>query len=217
MIRPPSGVEVRQPVSGDLPDIRRILEQWDTDPATGVTSVEEVDEDQALIAAGIAGENPQQYLVAAREGTVIGIMGTQEPAEKMLEYAETEKPVELVFALVLDEERGSGIGRLLVKNLIMRARREGAEEVIVNSSRRYEKTGWPFWRRLFGEPVDLIPGYSERGGDALVWRKALNGGSPTANVSPTNSGIPRGQGESQEDYETRTRFGGRGRATELSS
>jgi GNAT superfamily N-acetyltransferase len=118
--------------------------------------------------------NKQQFLVAEREGTVLGIMGIQTPTDRMLNYTQTDQPIELITAMVSKDSRGEGIGKLLVNALLAKATSEGAKEVIVNSGPRYRLTGWPFWQKQFGVPVAIATGYYGPGGDAMVWRKALD-------------------------------------------
>jgi GNAT superfamily N-acetyltransferase len=169
-----SQLEIRPPTQEDIPGLKPILERWIFDRHTGKVLDGEVEATERAIEASIAGANNEEFLVASQDGQLLGIMGIQTPNEKMLEYAETDKPAELFCALVSDEARGRGVGRALVDALTERAHEQGAKELIVNSGPRYRPTGWPFWQKMFGKPIGVAVGYYGKGGDAMVWRKALD-------------------------------------------
>jgi L-amino acid N-acyltransferase YncA len=164
---------IREARLSDIPALQPILEQWVTDRDTGDVLTDEVAVDMDYIAASINGLGSTRFLVAEENNQTLGIMGVQPPAEAMLNYTTTQRPAELTYALVSDEARGKGIGTNLVNALSVLALEAGATELVVASSPRYEKSGWAFWKKLFGEPVGLAEGYGGSGGDALVWRKPL--------------------------------------------
>jgi len=68
-----------------------------------------------------------------------------------------------------------GIGRALAGFLEKRAGSEDRTELLVNSGRRYRRTGWPFWTRMYGQPIAVAEDYYGPLYDAMIWRKALTG------------------------------------------
>jgi len=169
----PEVITVRPPRIEDLDALHPIFEYWIRDRYTGEIAPDEIAQTEASIVASINGETSQEFMVAERQGKILGIMGIQAPHGRMLDYAKTQKPMELITALVSDDARRTGAGKELVRALIKKATERGAEEIIVNSGPRYEKTGWPFWQHLFGEPIGTAVGFYGPGGDAKVWRKLL--------------------------------------------
>ncbi len=165
---------IREPRLSDTPAIRPMLERWVTDRDTGAVLTDEIAADIAKIEASINDNSPPRLLVAEEAGRVVGMMGIQPPTEQILVYATTKNPAELTFALVSDEAQGNSIGTTLVNVLTKHAISEGSTELVVGSSQRYKTAGWPFWRKLFGEPVGIAAGYGGSGGDAMIWRKSLN-------------------------------------------
>lgn len=169
-----SDLVIREPVRDDVRALQPVFQQWIRDRNTGAFLLGEADGVKDAIRASIAGESSQEYLVAEQSGQVLGIMGIQPPNETMRQFTQTAKPIELITALIADDARGKGVGRALVAALTEKAQEQDATELVVNSGLRYKKTGWPFWRRLFGEPVGVAESYFGPGGDAMVWRKPLH-------------------------------------------
>ncbi len=169
-----SDLLIREPVEADISALRPVMQHWVRDRNTGAALPDEVAAIEESVRASIAGESEQHFLVAERAGRVLGIMGVQPPTEAMRHFTRTPCPTELITALVSDEARGSGVGRALVEALAERAEEQGSTELVVNNGPRYQRTGWPFWRRMFGEPVGTAEEYYGPGGDAKVWRKDLS-------------------------------------------
>lgn len=87
------------------------------------------------------------------------MMGLQTPGETMKSFAVTDNPAEIINAYVAYDQRGMGTGRSLVKHLEELASQKGYKEVILNSGPRYMRSGWPFWRRIYGEPAGVAKNF----------------------------------------------------------
>lgn len=167
---------VRELKKEDVEDLRPILATWIKDRDTGKPLPNEVEEDLQVILDSVHGKNERSYLVAESEdGKIIGVVGMKTPDPRMIQYASTSKPTELVNAYVkLDERKGKGVGRALVKALEQRAREQGFKEILLNSGPRYKDTGWGFYDKLEGyNRVGVAKGYYGTDGDAPVWRRIL--------------------------------------------
>lgn len=100
-------------------------------------------------------------------------MGLQVPGETMRAFASSANPAEIINAYVSASQRGRGIGSALLRGMEQTAKDEGYSELIVNSGPRYQLSGWPFWQRMYGEPVALAEDYYGPRFHAAVWRKSL--------------------------------------------
>jgi len=169
-----TGIEVRLVQEEDLPQIDMILEAWVRDPGTGVIIQREVDEVLERIRQGIDNpENGTNVVAEDLQGRVIGVMGIYPVDPEMQQYVTTDNPREINNAYVADDVRGSGAGKSLVKKLESIGLQRGYKELVLNSGPRYKETGWEFWKRVYGEPVDVAKDYYGPGYDAMVWRKLL--------------------------------------------
>jgi GNAT superfamily N-acetyltransferase len=202
---PTDHFEIREPVLEDIASLRPIFDYWIKDE-NGEELPDEVVADLASVEASIAGNTSQRFLVAANAGKVVGVMGIQPPESVMLEYTTTLNPAELITALVSNDSRRHGVGKALVSAISEKAVDEGATELVVSSSSRYEEYGWPFWEGQFGEPVAEGHNISESDRYTKVWCKSMVEDQPDADVAPATAPPPREPGESRDDYETRIRF-----------
>jgi GNAT superfamily N-acetyltransferase len=158
----------------DVEQLRPILEQWVRDSNTGALLPQEVEDILSFVSSSIEGSNDRTYVVAENEeNKLVGVMGMTLPETDLLQYATTQKPVELVNAFVDQASRRNKIGDRLANRLEDIALQTGFTEVIVTSGPRYQKSGWPFWTKLYGEPVAIQEDYFGPGNDAPVWRKSL--------------------------------------------
>lgn len=132
---------------------------------------DEVNKDIVAVESFRTGADRERYFAVARtpRGVTLGMMGLQSPIPELLPHATTLNPGELINAYVLESTRGMGVGRALVSHLRDRAISEGFTQFVLNSGPRYEHTGWPFWRNMFGDEVGELPGFYD-GWDAKVWR-----------------------------------------------
>ena len=104
-------------------------------------------------------------------------MGVRPPDERMLPFAQTDNPLELVNAYVSRKRRKQGVGTALIKKLEEFALAQGATEIFLNSGPRYRKSGWEFYDKVGYKRVALAEGYyqDEEGSyDAPVWSKVLS-------------------------------------------
>lgn len=137
---------------------------------------EEVQEDLDLVRDSNAGLSSRRYLFAQdTSGLILGVMGLQIPEEAMLRFSLTDKPIELINAYALRNSRAKGVGSTLLAAIEVLAKESGHEEIILNSGPRYKETGWPFWRKKYGDPVGILEDRYGPGLDAMVWRKVLSG------------------------------------------
>ena len=162
----------------DLHYLKPILETWIVDRDTGEPLPLEVEGYLRRMGNSIYDSNGYSYIVAINEdGEAIGVMGIRAPEEKMMEYASTSYPSELVNAYVSqDYIKKKGIGRALVNALVELATVMGHTEIILNSGPRYEDS-WAFYDNVFGPRVNtaigMYPDKNGEGGDAPIWRKLL--------------------------------------------
>jgi GNAT superfamily N-acetyltransferase len=122
----------------------------------------------------VQGLNDRTYVVAAdEEGRPVGVMGMVPPGEDMRPFVTTEKPIEFINAYVDPNQRSKGLGQALAAKLEEKAVQAGHTEVVVRSGPRYEKSGYPFWTRMYGQPVSVQKDFYGAGYDSPVWRKRL--------------------------------------------
>ena len=156
--------------------LRPVLESAVRNPFTGEIVYEDVN--------SILGSVPRsqedmerKYTVVAwsnDEAKALGMMSLMQPDSVMRSFALGSNPIELTNAYVLNTVRGLNLGRTLVRHLEERAQEQGHTEIILNSGPRFRPTGWPFWRRMYGEPVGIAEDYYGPGLSAPVWRKPLS-------------------------------------------
>lgn len=167
---------VRPLQSRDIPHLKPILETWLRFPTiTGELLTEEVRTTLDEIEKSLTHENNKQFFVAqSPDGNITGMMGIQPPDLAMRTFARTDHPAEIINAYVhFDERQGKGVGRALVSALEDESRTQGFEELLLNSGPRYKETGWPFWKKTYGEPVGVLKNHYGPGNDAPVWRKSI--------------------------------------------
>lgn len=167
---------VRPLQARDIPHLRPILETWLRFPTiTGELLNEEVDSTIQEIKKSLRHENNKQFFVAqSPDGTIAGMMGIQPPDLAMQAFTRTLNPAEIINAYVhFDQRQGKGVGSALVAALEDESRKQGFEELVLNSGPRYKETGWPFWRKIYGEPVGILKDHYGPTFDAPVWRKSI--------------------------------------------
>lgn len=163
--------EVRD-ITALLPVLRSAIQN----PLNGQTIEEDVQAVVESVRGSAAGVNNRNYLIAETPaGTALGVMGLQAPPDPgMTEFSVTSNPAEVINAYVDGQQRGAGVGKALLSGIEKLALARGHDELIVNSGPRYRLTGWPFWTRMYGEPVAMAKDYYGTGYDAAVWRTLLS-------------------------------------------
>lgn len=167
---------IRTLVKEDIPALRPILATWIKDRQTGEPLPDEVEEDLQIMADSNTSIGDRNYLVAVdTNGEITGVIGFKDPDPRMLKFAKTEYPAELVNAYVKsDQRKGKGVGRALVSALEKLARETGYTEIILNSGPRYKDSGWGFYDKLEGyQRIGVSHEHYGEGGDAPVWEKQL--------------------------------------------
>jgi ribosomal protein S18 acetylase RimI-like enzyme len=157
----------------DVLHLRPILEEWVRYEGRIIES--EVEEDLDLARKSLTGENECRFFVAeTKEGKIIGMMGLRPPDERLLSFAETSNPIELITAYVASEHRGGKrVGSALIEALRESAKSKGSTEIVVNSGPRYEPTGWGFYDRTGFTRAGVARDMYGEGIDAQVWRKPI--------------------------------------------
>lgn len=158
----------------DLVPLKRILEQWVRDGDTGYLLPEEVEEDLERLRGSIGKNNGYSYQISESNGVLVGMMGFRQPENRMMQYATTEKPAELVNAYVDWFERGRGVGKMLFESVKTEAKKVGYTELVWNSGSRYKESAWAFYDSLVGvEKVAQVDGYYVSGKPTRIWRTLL--------------------------------------------
>jgi len=158
----------------DLPGLRAVLESSVVNPITKEVAQDEVEDLLARYEELISEGGEEKYFVAHNhEGQPVGIMGLAPPDDAIRSFTTTENPIEIVNAYILSTSRGVGVGSHMVRHLEMLAKLGGHTEVVLASGPRYALTGWPFWRKMYGEPAGVAEKYYENEYDAQVWHKEL--------------------------------------------
>lgn len=164
---------------GDLLSIKPILETWVRDSKTRELLPEEVEEDLQLMRASLNGGD-RSYLVAeTTNGRIVGVVGLKTPDGRILPFAKSKNPVELVNLYVSGDcvhvaknrREIKGVGKALVRGLEDEAHRRGYEEVVLNSGPRYKDSAWGFYDHIYEKAGTAKHYYGDR--DARVWRKEL--------------------------------------------
>lgn len=167
-------VVIRQLQEQDRSDLRAVMESVVRNPVTGEVIKDEVEEILASMKNSLENPGTKTYFVAQTpEGRVVGMMGLQPPGDVMRQFTTTPNPIEIINAYVLSDQRGTGIGHELVNHLEEEAKNRGYTEIVLNSGPRYRFSGWPFWRRKYGEPAGVAEKFYDGEWDAMVWRKDL--------------------------------------------
>ncbi len=169
--------EIRVYPATDLADVE-LLHDALTDsirsPITGEVFNGEVEGVKRQVQRAKDGEGERYYAVAETSGgVVLGSMGLSPLDEAMREFVTTTNPIEIVNAYTSHDSRRTGTGRLLVRHLEEIARERGHTEVLLNSGPRYMRSGWPFWKKIYGEPVGQLDDFYGQGFHAKVWQSIL--------------------------------------------
>jgi L-amino acid N-acyltransferase YncA len=164
---------VRGVRADDLDDVREILSNWLLDADTGLALADEIDERVELVREALTRETPRRYLVAESEGAVVGIIGLQSNNIDPELFSPSERPVELITAYVRRNQCRVGIGRALADEAEALATAIGFTTLLVVSGSRNRESGYPFWRRRYGNHVRYDAEYFGAGQERVVWRVRL--------------------------------------------
>lgn len=152
--------------------LRHVLLSAVVNPITKEPVLDEIEKILASVPRTEA-DMAKKYTVVAKAGdtAIVGMMSLQEPDEVMRSFVTGENPTEITNAYVFT--RGAGVGRTLVRHLEHKAQTDGHSEIVLVSGPRFRWSGWPFWRKLYGEPVGVAERYFDSTYDGMVWRKDL--------------------------------------------
>jgi GNAT superfamily N-acetyltransferase len=169
---------IRSVCDGDLDRIKSILEEWVVDE-TGSPLPTEIQSDVDLISESLHGRGDCEFFVAEDDASdVVGVAGLAwfDLAAEL--SAETERPVEVVTVYVRRDHRGLGLGRALLDEVEARASALGFATLLAVSGSRNRESGYPFWRRRYGEPWRWDEDYFAPGAERVVWRHRLTSERP---------------------------------------
>jgi GNAT superfamily N-acetyltransferase len=149
-------IVIEKPRTEDLDLIESILDQW--------TEKEEVDKYLSRIANEIKGQTEfnMQFWVAKEKSLAVGIVGLCDPLPKVISYSKTEKPAEIKILYVDGKNQGKGVGRTLIKFVEEEALRQGYEELLVRSAKRYFGTAWGFYKKMGYKEVGIVTGGDDK-------------------------------------------------------
>ena len=145
-------------------------------PLTGEVIHDEVTEILGHIDHAIRGTGDRQYVAAIQGFDVLGVMGFRQVGQEedpMAQYTTLRPAIEVVNALSRREVRGIGVGKMMLRGIERWGLEQGNRQVVLNSGPRYRRSGWPFWRSQYGEPVAVAKDFYGPRLDAPVWRHDL--------------------------------------------
>jgi hypothetical protein len=158
----------------DSPEqLRDVLMSTVVNPITREPVVDEIEDILATLPIAEETMANKYSVVALGTGSraVLGTMSLIEPDAVMRSFAPGDDPIEITNAYV--GQRKSGIGSALVRHLEAKARTDGHSDIVLVSGPRFRRSGWPFWRKMYGEPAGVAELYFENTYDGMVWHKAL--------------------------------------------
>lgn len=152
---------ISKPQEKDLPDIKKILDQW--------TELEETDKYIGRIVNEINGktEFSMRFWVIRNENSVVGIGGLADPLPKTLSFAKSIKSGEIKILYIDNDYRGKGIGKELMLFLENKAKEGGVTELLVRSAERYKDTAYGFYENMGYQKMGIIDQ------NMMVFRKLL--------------------------------------------
>lgn len=164
---------------GRTDDLKPILSEAIINPFTKEIIEQDVEAVLAKMDAALAGEGETFYAVArTAELGAVGIMGirpvgltTQE--DPMRRYVTQNPAAEIINAYTRKAARGQGVGRALLGALEAEAAQRGFRQTVLNSGPRFARSGWPFWRAVYGPPVDTAMDFYGPRFHAPIWRHDL--------------------------------------------
>ncbi|HUQ39531.1 MAG TPA: GNAT family N-acetyltransferase [Acidimicrobiales bacterium] len=158
---------VRDMRSDDVDAVVAILRSWVQAPW--------MEEAFPALRASAEAVTDQRFVVAESvpDGAVVGVMGLMwgDIDPELLDG--TEATAELVRAYVADPTRGTGVGTALADHLEGVAREMGFTRLVIESGSIHRETGYPFWRRRYGEPFLVSPDHWGPGVERVAWRTSL--------------------------------------------
>jgi 2'-5' RNA ligase/GNAT superfamily N-acetyltransferase len=151
----------RKPETGDIADVRNILNQW--------TEPEEVEKYCQRINNEIEShtEFNMHFWVSENDGKVVGIGGLADPLPKVIEFCRGGKSVEIKILYLDSAARGLGLGKEFLVFLERQAAESDNDEIIIRSDNKYEKTAWGFYDKMGYMRVGTVDE------DMAVFRKEL--------------------------------------------
>lgn len=166
-------MRIRDLEERDLTAVEAILREWLMPPEGSQRMEEEIAGRLVHLRESLVSGSSRSFVVADLDGEVIGIMGVQTEgiAEELLEAG--ERAAELISAFVRRDVTGRGVGRRLAEEIEARARRWGADTLVVVSGARHRERGYPFWTARYGPAVRRDEDFWAPGAERVVWRAPL--------------------------------------------
>ena len=143
-------ISFRKPLPEDLGKIRDILAQW--------TDQEEVDKYCQRITNEINGivEYNTYFWVGECDHEVVGVAGTSDILPKTQSFSQGNNPVDLKILYLDSKVRGHGYGKDFLIFLINEAVKNGHDEMIIRTDKRYADTAWGFYQKMGFKLVGYI-------------------------------------------------------------
>jgi GNAT superfamily N-acetyltransferase len=153
----------------ELSDLHRIKEIL----VASIPAGKEVDHAMQSIVSSLNNANSVRYYVASSSKAIYGLMGITDSNIDPQLCDSHEKPIELVNAYVQPRLRARGVGGILADKLEQIAIDEGYTKLIIVSGSRNRVSGYPFWRKRYGEPTRIDPDYWGATNERVVWTKKI--------------------------------------------
>ena len=158
----------------DLDSINTILSAWLRDVETDELLVADIAEADKTIVTTLTSRSDGEFYVAVNpDNHVLGVIGLLPLSDNLRQYAESERPFEIVNNYVRFGERAKGVGKALLNCVEASALQYDATELIVSSGAKYKKTAWGFYEKFFGSPVATLEGYYGTETITQVWQKVF--------------------------------------------
>lgn len=161
----------------DLDHIQSIVETWARSwlrvvdgRVRGTVITSEVDEIIERVQASLTDSSIGSfYVLRGSDGIPVGMAGLAPVDPRMMQFTQTERPIEMTNVYLDNAYRGQGLGRQLVDSVLDTARESGYTEVVWNSGPRFKDTAWGFYERVYGPQVGTAEKYYDDKWDAPVW------------------------------------------------
>jgi GNAT superfamily N-acetyltransferase len=143
-------ITIDKPTNSDISTIKNIMYQW--------TEKEEVEKYLIRIDNEIKGniEFNLHFWVARENNDVLGIIGLCDPLPKIIPFSKTKKAGEIKILYVDGQQQGKGVGKSLISFVEQEAERQGYQELLVRSAKKYKDTAYGFYKKMGYSDIGTI-------------------------------------------------------------